>query len=109
MSALSLPTESDAGGKLVVLLENIEAQIANTADFEITVAEVTSAIVLPNATAVDVVTTAPTTAAYGFTDAQAIAVLANINALVADVEALRQLNATLVSALAALGGVTIAA
>lgn len=105
--ALVIPAEADAAGKLVFLLENLETQLADTTAFAITVSEVTSAKALPNATAVDVVTTAPATGSYGYTQAQAAAVLTEVNALVADVEAIRQLLATIVTALANVGVLTI--
>jgi hypothetical protein len=54
-------------------------------------------------TSVNVVQTAPTTGAYGFTSAQAVAVLAQIDALVADVAALIVENDALTAALVTAG------
>ena len=128
MGALAFPAETDLAGEIYALVENIKLQQANES-FSITVDEGTASTTLAAATAtvvtqtaVDVVTTAPALTSYGFTQAQAAAILTainalvadgleaknTINALVADVEALRQLNATLVDALAAVGAVSIA-
>jgi hypothetical protein len=104
---LSLPA-FDAESDLGVILAAIKSQIANVAQFKITVSEATLAQALPNAVAAAVVTTAPTTGAYGYTQAQATAIVSSLNSLITDVEALRQLNATLVTALANVGIVTIA-
>ena len=110
MGQLVIPAESDLAGKLEVLMAQIEANIANTALLITTDAETNSAQVLPAATAVAVATTAPTNSSpYGFTtSAQPAAIVTAVNALEADVEALRQLLKTLVTALAAVGTVTAA-
>jgi hypothetical protein len=66
----------------------------------------TPARTLAAATAVNVVTTAPALTSYGYTQAQAAAVLTAINALVADNLNLREMIAGLVTDLAAAGIVT---
>ena len=52
-------------------------------------------VAVPTQTSVAVVTTTPTTSAYGYTSAQATSILTEINALVADVAALTAYIATL--------------
>lgn len=105
---ISLPAATDVAEKLLIVLDQIEGNIANTALAITTDAEVTAAQVLAAATAVAVATTAPTNSSpYGFsTSAQALAIVTAVNTLEADVEAMRQLLKTLVAALAAVGTVT---
>jgi len=70
----------------------------DNAEKAIAVVEALAGTTMPTPTAVAVVTTTPTTSAYGFTSAQAVALLASINALVVDVAALAAVLQALVTA-----------
>ena len=97
--ALTFPTDSDPGADLVILLEALKANQATV----ITKTYNTPGTTIANATAADVASTPSALASYGYTQAQADALIASHNELVADVAVLRGVVVTLVQALEAIG------
>jgi hypothetical protein len=85
------------------LINFVDAAEAFSADNVITKTYNTPADVIPAATALAVATTASALTSYGYTEAQADSIPVAINALEADVLALRKMVVTLTLALEAVG------